>query len=146
MYVQEFVKNIQLFPVVFCVTIINFRTKISVAECSRGTLKTFTVVHHLFDILLSKIALLFSSVWLLLFSKRNLPGKLGQQSAIYWNSLGLCRDYDLNHNFFRIKLFQFSRQKAETFTICWKKKIMKSHKISTQSDDGQNKWKQKLSD
>ena len=66
----HFVKNIQLFPAVFCVTIITFRTKIFVAECSRGTLKTFTGVHHLFDNLVSKIALLFSSVWLLLFSKR----------------------------------------------------------------------------
>ena len=36
---------------------------------------------------------------------QNLPGKLGQQSAIYWNSLGLCRDYGLNYIFFRNKTF-----------------------------------------
>ena len=31
---------------------------------------------------------------------QNLPGKLGQQSAIYWNSLGLFRDYGLNFFFY----------------------------------------------
>ena len=31
---------------------------------------------------------------------QNLPGNLGQQSAIYWNSLGLFRDNGLNHIFF----------------------------------------------
>ena len=30
---------------------------------------------------------------------QNLPGKLGQQSAICWNSLGLFRDYGLNYIF-----------------------------------------------
>ena len=32
-------------------------------------------------------------------SVQNLPGKLGQQSAICWNSLGLFRDYGLNQIF-----------------------------------------------
>ena len=31
---------------------------------------------------------------------QNLPGKLGQQSDICWNSLGLFRDYGLNYIFF----------------------------------------------
>ena len=30
---------------------------------------------------------------------QNLTKKLGQQSAIYWNSLSLCRDYGLNNIF-----------------------------------------------
>ena len=38
---------------------------------------------------------------------QNLLGKLGQQSAICWNSLGLFRDYGLNYNFFRNKTFLF---------------------------------------
>ena len=32
-------------------------------------------------------------------SAQNLPRKLGQQSAICWNSLGLFRDYGINHIF-----------------------------------------------
>ena len=31
---------------------------------------------------------------------QNLPGKLGQQSAICWNSFSLFRDYGLNHKCF----------------------------------------------
>ena len=46
----------------------------------------------------------------------NLPWKLGQQSAICWNTLGLYRDYGLNHIFLGIKLF-FSRYIAEIFPI-----------------------------
>ena len=33
------------------------------------------------------------------YSTQNLPGKLEQQSAICWNSLGLFRDYSLNDIF-----------------------------------------------
>ena len=43
---------------------------------------------------------------------QNLPGKLGQQSSICWNSLGLFRDYGLNYIFLGIKL---SRLKIDTF-------------------------------
>ena len=35
--------------------------------------------------------------------EQNLPGKLVQQSALCWNSLGLFRDYSLNNIFFRNK-------------------------------------------
>ena len=38
---------------------------------------------------------------------QNLYRKLGQQSAICWNSLGLFRDYGLNQFFLGIKLFCF---------------------------------------
>ena len=38
---------------------------------------------------------------------QNLPGKLGQQSTICWDSLGLFRDYGLNGLFFRNKTFLF---------------------------------------
>ena len=33
---------------------------------------------------------------------QNLPGKLGQQSVICWNFLGLFREYGLNYIFYRI--------------------------------------------
>ena len=42
-----------------------------------------------------------------LHTYQNLPGKLGQQSAICWNSLGLFRDYGLYYLFFRNKTFWF---------------------------------------
>ena len=43
-----------------------------------------------------------------LHTYQNLPGKLGQQSAICWNSLGLSRDSGLNHILFLgINLFLF---------------------------------------
>ena len=38
---------------------------------------------------------------------QNLQWKLGQQSAICWNSFGLFRDYSLNHNIFRNTTFLF---------------------------------------
>ena len=69
---------------------------------------------------------------------QNLPGKLEQQSAIWWNSLGLSRDYGLKYIFLGIKLFCFSRQKAETFSICLKKNFVKSHKISIHSAHSDN--------
>ena len=52
---------------------------------------------------------------------QNLPGKLGQQSAICWNSLGLFLDYSLNHIFSGIKPFIF----------CLKNNFVKPHKILT---------------
>ena len=60
---------------------------------------------------------------------QNLYWKSGQQSAIFWNSLGLFRDYGLNHIFFRNKTFLFFKIKS------WKK-IVKPHKTSTPSDNG----------
>ena len=45
--------------------------------------------------------------------KQNLPGKLEQQSAICWNSLGLYRDYGLNNIFFRDKNFVFQDRKLK---------------------------------
>ena len=53
---------------------------------------------------------------------QNLPGKLGQQSAIYWNSLGLCRDYGLNYIFFRNKTFLFNKiKKLKFLASVWKR-------------------------
>ena len=46
---------------------------------------------------------------------QNLPGKLGQQSAICWNSLGLFKDYSLNNIFFWNKTFLFFKIES------WKK-------------------------
>ena len=76
-----------------------------------------------------KFFLVICSWWL--ESKPSL--KIRTANAICWNSLGLFRDYGLNHIFLGIKLFCFSRQKAETFSNCLKK----PHKISTQSDNRQ---------
>ena len=54
---------------------------------------------------------------------QNLHWKLGQQSAIYWNFLGLFRDYGLNHIFFRNKTFLFFQHRKLKFsTSIWKKK------------------------
>ena len=50
--------------------------------------------------------------------------KTGTANAICWNSLGLFRDYGLNHILLWIKPFCFSRQKAETFSICLKKNFV----------------------
>ena len=41
--------------------------------------------------------------------------------------------YDLKKYFLGIKVFCFSRQKAETFSICLKLNFVKPHKISTHS-------------
>ena len=62
--------------------------------------------------------------------------KIRTASAICWNYLGLFRDYGLEYIFLGIKLFWFSRQKAENFSICLEKYFLKSHKILTQSDNG----------
>ena len=53
--------------------------------------------------------------------EQNLPGKLGQQSAIYWNSLGLCRDYSLNYIFFRNKTFVFQDRKLKISASVWRR-------------------------
>ena len=47
--------------------------------------------------------------WWNSWPKQNLHWKLGQQSAnaIWWNSLGLFRDFGLNYIFFRNKTFLF---------------------------------------
>ena len=91
------------------------------------------------------IVLILSSIFLTVFTVaftilsrahlQNLPGKLGQQSSICWNSLGLFRDYGLNYIFLGIKLICFVRQKAETFSICLKKNFVKPHKVPTHSNN-----------
>ena len=48
-------------------------------------------------------------------SRQNLSGKLGQQSAICWNSLGLFRDYGLNYIFSRKKPFLFFKIESWNF-------------------------------
>ena len=52
----------------------------------------------------------------------------------YWQRLK-------NFFFLGIYFFCFSRERAETFSICLKKNFMKPHKISTQSDNRLKKWK-----
>ena len=60
------------------------------------------------EILWSQNNLIFSyAIWFVGSLHQNLPGKLGQPSAICWNSLGLFRDYGLNYIFFRNKTFLF---------------------------------------
>ena len=50
---------------------------------------------------------------------QNLHWKLGQQSAICWNSLGQCRYYGLNHIYFRNKTFFFQDRKLKLSTsVC----------------------------
>ena len=61
--------------------------------------------------------------------------KIGTTNVVCWNYLGLFRDYCLDHIISGIKLFCFSRYKAEIFSICLKKKIVKPPKISIQSDN-----------
>ena len=46
---------------------------------------------------------------------QNLPGKMGQQSAICWNSFGLFRDYGLNYNFLGIIFFMFFKIESWNF-------------------------------
>ena len=55
--------------------------------------------------------------------------KIRTANAIRWNYLGLFRDYGLDHIFLGIKLFRFSRQNAETFSICLKKNFVKPRKF-----------------
>ena len=62
---------------------------------------------------------------------QNLHWKLGQQSAICWNSLGLFRDYSLNHIFFRNKTFFVFQDKKLKFSAS----VWKAHKISTHWDN-----------
>ena len=53
---------------------------------------------------------------------QNFPGKLRQQSAIYWNSPGLFRDYGLNYIFFRNKtLFVRQNKKLKFLASDWRK-------------------------
>ena len=54
---------------------------------------------------------------------QNLYWKLGQQSAICWNSLGLFRDYGLSHVFFRNKTFLFFKIESWNFHVQFKIKI-----------------------
>ena len=52
---------------------------------------------------------------------QNLPGKLGQQSSICWNSLGLFRDYGLNYILFRNNFFfVFQDRKLKLSEFIWK--------------------------
>ena len=55
--------------------------------------------------------------------KQNLPGKLGHQSAICWNSLGLYRDYSLNNIFSRNKTFLFFKIESWNFQDLFEKEF-----------------------
>ena len=57
--------------------------------------------------------------------------KIRTASAIFWNYLGIFRDYGLKNIFFRNKTFLFF--KIESFSIGLKKNFVKPHKISTHS-------------
>ena len=52
---------------------------------------------------------------------KHIAKKLGQQSAICWNYLGLFREYGLDCIFLEIKRFCFSRKKTETFPHLFEK-------------------------
>ena len=43
--------------------------------------------------------------------------KIGTANAIYWNSLGLFRDYGLNYIFFRNKTFLFFKLFEKEFRV-----------------------------
>ena len=47
--------------------------------------------------------------------------KWGQQSAIFWNSLGLFREYGLHYIYLGIKLFVFQDRKLKLSASVWKK-------------------------
>ena len=54
---------------------------------------------------------------------QNLYWKLGQQSTICWNSLGLSRDYGLNHIFVRNKTFLFFKIESRNFQNLFEKEF-----------------------
>ena len=60
---------------------------------------------------------------------QNLPGKLGQQSPICWNSLGLFTDYDLNHSFHRNKTFLFFKIESWNFQHFFEKEFHDTSQI-----------------
>ena len=60
--------------------------------------------------------------------------KIRTARAFFWIFLGIFRDYGLNFFFLGIKLFCFSRYKAEIFSNCLKYNFVKPHKILKQSD------------
>ena len=55
--------------------------------------------------------------------QQNLPGKLGQQSTICWNSLGLSRDYGLNYIFFGNKTVLFFKIESWNFQHLFEKRF-----------------------
>ena len=57
-------------------------------------------------------------------------------NAIFWTTLVVW----LEKYFFRNKTFCFSRQRAETFSVCLKLNFMKPHKNSTHSAYSDNQW------
>ena len=63
--------------------------------------------------------------------------KIKTASTIFWDYLGMFRDYGQKY-FFMNKTFCFSRQKAETFSICLKMNFVKLHKVSTYSAHSDN--------
>ena len=87
------------------------------------------------DIWLRFCGLAHFNFWKQCCLDQNLYWKLGQQSTICWNSLGLLRDYGLNHIFFRNKTFLFFKIESWNFQHLFEKKFMKSHNISTQLDN-----------
>ena len=54
---------------------------------------------------------------------QNLPGKLGQQSTICWNSLCLFRDYSLYHVILGIKLFLIFKIESRNFQHLFEKEL-----------------------
>ena len=67
--------------------------------------------------------------------------KIGTANPICWNYLGLFRDTSLDHIFFSNKTFLFFKIETDNFRICLKINFMKPHKIPTQLDNRQKKWK-----
>ena len=66
---------------------------------------------------------------------QNLPGKLGQQSSICWNSLGLFRDYGLNYILFRDKTYLFFKMENWNFQHLFEKEFRETSQFSTHSNN-----------
>ena len=98
------------------------------AKCSKGTLGELDIIDE------------SEPTKGTLFLKPKPSLKTGTANGIYWNSLGLFRDYDLNYIFWGNKTFFFIFQDRKLkFSASVKKNFVKPHKISTQSDNGYKK-------
>ena len=65
--------------------------------------------------------------------------KIGTENAIWWNSLGLFRDYGLNYIFFRNKTFLFFKIESWNLQHLFKKKIRET----SQNFNSIRKWVEK---
>ena len=61
--------------------------------------------------------------------------KIGTANAICWNSLGLFRDYGLDHIFFRNKFLLFFKIKSSNFQHLFEKEFHETSQNSAHSDN-----------